>query len=173
MKKVIFIVISVIISILVNRKSDEIIIPSDAIRVRIIANSNNIKDIYEKKRLKEEIKNDLYDFVKNANSSSEASMSIQNNLINIEKIVGSKTNDFKVNYGINYFPSKYYKGVVYPSGEYQSLVITLGSGLGDNWWCVLYPPLCLIDDDNTNDVNYRFLVEDLLKNWHYMTIMVR
>ena len=165
MKKVIIIIISVIIGVLVSRKSDEILIPSDAIRVRIIANSNNIKDLYEKKKLKEEVKNDLYSFVKNASSSSEASMSIQNNLNNIKKLIGSKTNDYEVSYGINYFPRKSYKGVVYPSGEYESLVITLGSGLGDNWWCVLYPPLCLIEDDNnTSDVNYRFLVRELLEN---------
>lgn len=163
MKKIIFILISVVIGVLVSKKSDEIIIPSDAIRVRIIANSNNIEDLYQKKKIKEEIKKDLYSFVKDAKSSREASLNIENNLDNIKKIVGSKTNDFKVEYGINHFPQKSYKGVVYPSGDYESLVITLGSGLGNNWWCVMYPPLCMIDDDNnTDDVTYRLLVYDLL-----------
>ena len=141
MKKIIFLIMSIVIGILVNQKSNEIIIPSDAIRVRFIANSNNIND-----------------------SSTSASQSIRNNLNDIKMLISQKTNDFKINYGSNYFPKKVYKGVVYPEGEYESLVITLGNGLGDNWWCVLYPPLCMIDDNKTtNDVEYRFLVADMLK----------
>lgn len=165
MKKAIFIIISIVIGVMVYKKSDEIIIPSDAIRVRIIANSNNIKDLYEKKKLKESIKNDLYNLVKNANSSSEAGKAISNNTDYIKKIVSEKTNDFKISYGLNHFPKKTYKGVVYPEGDYQSLVITLGAGLGDNWWCVLYPPLCMIDDsEETSDVEYRLFVSEWLSN---------
>jgi len=163
MKKILFLVISVIIGVLVYRKSDEIIIPNDAIRVRIIANSNNIKDLYEKKILKDAIKKDLYDLVKEAKSSYEASVSIKNSMDDIRKIISSKTNDFSINYGTNYFPKKVYKGVVYPKGEYESLVITLGSGLGDNWWCVLYPPLCMIEDNNnTSNVEYQLMIKKLL-----------
>ena len=81
----------------------------------------------------------------------------------IDKLVSSKTDDYQLNYGRNYFPKKVYKGVIYEEGEYDSLVITLGKGLGENWWCVLYPPLCLIDDNNTtSDVEYRSLVMDLI-----------
>ena len=163
MKKIIILVICIIVGTLVYRKSDEIIIPSDAIRVRIIANSNNINDLYEKERIKNEIKDDLYSYIKNANSSLMASQSIENNLENIKSLIAKKTNNFKVNYGNNYFPRKVYKGVIYPEGEYESLVITLGSGIGDNWWCVLYPPICMIEDnENTSDVEYRFLISNLL-----------
>jgi len=165
MKKIIFIMISVVIGILVYQKNDEIIIPSDAIRVRIIANSNSIKDLYEKQRLKEDIKEDLYNFISSSKSSMEADNIISNNLDNIFDIVSKKTNDFDIDYGLNYFPEKIYKGVLYPEGEYKSLVITLGSGLGDNWWCVLYPPICMIDDNKTTgDIEYRSLVLDMLTN---------
>lgn len=165
MKKIIFIMISVVIGILVYQKNDEIIIPSDAIRVRIIANSNSIKDLYEKQRLKEDIKEDLYNFISSSKSSMEADNIISNNLDNIFDIVSKKTNDFDIDYGLNYFPEKIYKGVLYPEGEYKSLVITLGSGLGDNWWCVLYPPICMIDDNKTTgDIEYRSLVFDMLTN---------
>lgn len=165
MKKIIFIMISVVIGILVYQKNDEIIIPSDAIRVRIIANSNSIKDLYEKQRLKEDIKEDLYNFISSSKSSMEADNIISNNLDNIFDIVSKKTNDFDIDYGLNYFPEKIYKGVLYPEGEYKSLVITLGSGLGDNWWCVLYPPICMIDDnETTGDIEYRSLVFDMLTN---------
>lgn len=164
MKKIIVLIITITIGVLIYKKEDEIIIPSDAIRVRIIANSNSISDLYEKKKLKEEIKNDLYDLVKDANNSIEANNSIINNLDKVKNLVSSKTNDFKLDYGENYFPKKTYKGVIYPEGNYSSLVITLGKGLGDNWWCVLYPPLCLIDENTTtSDIEYRSLIADLLK----------
>lgn len=80
-------------------------------------------------------------------------------------MIEEETSNYKINYGMNYFPSKSYRGIVYPSGKYESLVITLGSGFGDNWWCVLYPPLCLIDEDmDTSDVVYRSYIKDILWN---------
>ena len=165
MKKIVFLIISIIIGVLVYQKNNDIIIPKEAIRIRIIANSNNIKDLYEKEKLKREIKEDLYNYVNNINSFNEADLSIKNNLDNINQLILKKTSNFKVNYGYNYFPKKVYKGVIYPEGEYQSLVITLGEGLGDNWWCVLYPPLCMIDDNiNTSDIEYRLLVTNIMKN---------
>ena len=165
MKKIVFLLISVVIGILVYQKNDEIIIPSDSIRVRIIANSNNIEDLYKKKKIKEEIKKDLYDLVKDVSNSEEAGKSIENNLDKINNLVSSKTNDFNITYGMNYFPKKTYKGVLYNAGNYNSLVITLGKGLGENWWCVLYPPLCMIDDnETTTDVEYRSFVLDMLHN---------
>ena len=155
--------ISIIIGILVYQKEEEIIIPGDAIRVRIIANSNSIEDVYKKMKSKEEIKSDLFNIVSEAKSNQEARVQILNNINNIERIVKKKTDNFKIDYGLNYFPKKIYKGVVYPEGEYDSLVITLGQGLGENWWCVLYPPLCLINDnEQTNDVEYKRLVKELL-----------
>ena len=165
MKKVVFLGISIIIGMLVYQKNDEIIIPTDAIRVRIIANSNSTNDLKNKEKLKNEIINDIYNYVQDTGSYTEADNNIKDSINDIKQIISRKTSDFKLNYGSNYFPKKTYKGVIYPEGEYQSLVITLGKGLGDNWWCVLYPPLCLINDnDNTSDVEYRFLVSDILQN---------
>lgn len=165
MKKIVFLFISIVIGVLVYQKNDDIIIPSDSIRIRIIANSNSIKDLYEKKKIKNDIKNDLYDLVSNANSSMEVDNIIKNNYEYINNLISSKTSDFSINYGLNYFPKKTYKGVIYPEGNYKSLVITLGNGLGDNWWCVLYPPLCMIEDnDTTSNIEYRLLVSDILNN---------
>ena len=74
---------------------------------------------------------------------------------------------FKINYGENYFPEKNYKGVKYEEGYYESLVVTLGTGYGDNWWCVLFPPLCLMEakiDDNT-DIDYGLFVKDIFNKY--------
>ena len=64
-------------------------------------------------------------------------------------------------------PEKEYEGVTIPSGNYESLVITLGSGLGDNWWCVMFPPLCLLEakDNNTENIEYKFLVQEILEKY--------
>jgi stage II sporulation protein R len=165
MKKIIVLVISIIIGILVYRKNDEIIIPSDAIRIRIIANSNNISDIYQKKLLKEDIKNSLYHLFDKVSNTQEADEVMNNNLNTIKDLLQTKTNDYRINYGLNYFPKKVYKGVIYPEGYYKSLVVTLGKGLGDNWWCVLYPPLCFIDESNINDEEYSLFIKDLFSKY--------
>ncbi len=45
-----------------------------------------------------------------------------------------------------YFPTRYYDGILFPSGNYDAVRITLGKGEGHNWWCVLYPKFCLMED---------------------------
>ena len=74
---------------------------------------------------------------------------------------------YKVNYGNNFFPKKEYNGVSYESGFYESLVITLGEGKGNNWWCVLFPPLCLIDeDDNLNQTEYKLYISEIIEKYN-------
>ena len=67
----------------------------------------------------------------------------------------------------NYFPQKEFKGVTYEEGYYESLVVTLGSGSGDNWWCVLFPPLCLLEAEESekDDVEYQFFVKELIDKY--------
>ena len=74
---------------------------------------------------------------------------------------------YTINYGYNYFPKKKYKGITYKEGNYESLVITLGEGKGENFWCVLFPPLCLIEADETNNdnVEYKFFVKELIDKY--------
>ena len=91
----------------------------------------------------------------------------------LSKIVNDKLKDigynkkYTINYGYNYFPKKKYKGITYKEGNYESLVITLGEGAGDNFWCVLFPPLCLIEADETSNdnVEYKFFVKELIDKY--------
>ena len=167
MKKIIVIITAVVIGILLYKKDQFIIIPNEAIRIRIIANSNSIEDLIEKKHLKEQIEDDVYNLIKEANDINEARTIINNNLSSINNIIKSNLGvDYKIDYGINYFPKKVYRGVIYEAGNYESLVITLGSGMGENWWCVLFPPLCLLEDnETTSDVEYKLYVEQLIDNY--------
>ena len=72
---------------------------------------------------------------------------------------------FSINYGLNYFPEKNYKGVRYEEGNYESLVVTIGKGKGSNFWCVLFPPLCNLEVDNTEDVTYKFKVKEIIDSF--------
>ena len=166
MKKIILIIVAFIIGILLYKKDELVIIPNEAIRIRIIANSNDIKDLVEKKHLKEDIEDDIYELIKDANSIDDAREILNDNLNKIDSIIKSKIDtNYELDYGINYFPKKVYRGIMYEAGNYESLVITLGEGLGNNWWCVLFPPLCLIDEnETTTDVKYKLYVEELLNN---------
>ena len=72
------------------------------------------------------------------------------------------SNDFNISYGQNYFPSKEYKGMTYKEGNYNSLIIKLGRGEGLNFWCVLFPPLCLIDEDTES---YPSLIKEIINKY--------
>ena len=160
MKKIIVFLFALTIIYLSSRK-EEIVIPTSSIRYRIIANSNETKDQMLKLNIKDKINKEVMPLLSNANSIEESRELIENNIGNIENIVSKYTDDYTVSYGNNYFPKKTYKGIYYDEGEYESLVISLGEGLGENWWCVLYPPLCLIEE-SANDIEYTSLVKEII-----------
>ena len=63
---------------------------------------------------------------------------------------------------MNYFPEKEFNNKIYKEGYYESLVITLGSGKGDNWWCLLFPKMCLVEiNDNTE---YKLWFKEVIDN---------
>lgn len=158
------IIILVIISNFITKKN---LIPEDAIRIRVIANSNSDSDQKLKREVKVDLENYLYKKLDNVKDVNSADYIINNSLGDIDNIVKKHTKNYKINYGLNYFPKKGYKSVTYDEGEYKSLVVTLGNGLGDNWWCVLFPPLCLIDAKESTDVEYHSFVVDLLNKYKY------
>ncbi len=173
MKKTLFIIISIIITYVIigNVVVANNIIPDDAIRIRIIPNSNSEYDQSIKYKVKETIQNDMKNLLTNVKNIDDARNIIKNNLDGIQDNI-SKTlqkNDydlpFNVNFGFNYFPKKEFKGIVYKEGYYESVVVTLGSGLGDNWWCVLFPPLCMIEAEESTDLEYTTMVKSIIDKY--------
>ena len=173
MKKTLFIIISIIIIYVIigNVVVANNIIPDDAIRIRIIPNSNSEYDQSIKYKVKETIQNDMKNLLTNVKNIDDARNIIKNNLDGIQDNI-SKTlqkNDydlpFNVNFGFNYFPKKEFKGIVYKEGYYESVVVTLGSGLGDNWWCVLFPPLCVIEAEESTDLEYTTMVKSIIDKY--------
>lgn len=173
MKKTLFIIISIIITYVIigNVVVANNIIPDDAIRIRIIPNSNSEYDQSIKYKVKETIQNDMKNLLTNVKKIDDARNIIKNNLDGIQDNI-SKTlqkNDydlpFNVNFGFNYFPKKEFKGIVYKEGYYESVVVTLGSGLGDNWWCVLFPPLCMNEAEESTDLEYTTMVKSIIDKY--------
>ena len=154
-------------------KEEEVIIPKDAIRFRVIANSNDLKDQQEKKKIAKTLGNNITKLLKNQNSLQETRTTLKKNIntftttIQEEMKNDNYDNNVEVNYGMNYFPEKTYKGVNYKEGEYESLVVTLGKGEGNNFWCVLFPPLCLLEaeEEDTNEVEYTSFVKELIDKY--------
>lgn len=170
MKKILIILSIIILFGTINKSKaeKEIIIPNESIRFRIISNSDAEYDIATKLKLKAKLEDYLYPKVAEATNINEANQIIKDDLENINYIISEflQNNNYKIDFGINYFPSKVFKGVIYNGGYYQSLVITLGTGSGSNWWCVLFPPLCLIENNElTTDVEYKLYISRIINEF--------
>ena len=153
----------------ISNKKEEIVVPDTAIRFRILANSNTAYDQNVKLKVKERLEEELFYILSTAKNAEESDILIKSNLNNIDNIVKEELSNeeysYSINYGMNYFPEKEYKGVKYNEGEYKSLLVTLGKGEGDNFWCVLFPPLCMMETDETTEVEYKFLIKDTLEKY--------
>ena len=172
MKKTITVII-ILIMISITNNSNKVIIPKEAIRFRVIANSNTNIDQQEKKKIAKELSYDVVEVLSKTNSIEDARKTIQSNINNFEttvqNIVEEENYETTVNidYGNHYFPEKTYKGVTYEEGEYESLVVTLGKGKGENFWCVLFPPLCLLEaeENETDEVEYKSFIKELIDKY--------
>lgn len=146
--------------------AEEVIIPDTSIRLRVIPNSNSSYDQAMKSVVKSYLEDDVYNLFKDTKNIDDAREKINNNIDNIKFDIQNIFNEYKydmmfdVNYGYNYFPEKEFKNVIYKEGYYESIVVSIGEAKGDNWWCVLFPNLCLVDED---DVEYTSLVKEIIK----------
>ena len=165
MKKTI-IVLAIIVGILSLNKTETIIIPKEAIRFRVVANSNKEEDQIIKKKVVKNLKKNLNNL--NYTNLYDTRESIKNKIPDFKKTIEDtleKENvNYKIEYGMNHFPEKEYKGIYYEEGEYESLVITLGEGIGENFWCILFPPLCLAEETE-DDIEYSSIIKELIDKY--------
>lgn len=129
------------------------VIPEEAIRLRIIANSDSPEDQLLKQQVRDLVTEEINKWVGSLDNIEDARKVIELHIPDIQKIVDDTianngyhySEKAKVELGVVPFPTKMYGDIVYPAGDYEALRITLGEGQGDNWWCVLFPPLCFVD----------------------------
>ncbi|WJQ00281.1 stage II sporulation protein R [Geobacillus stearothermophilus] len=133
-------------------------IPDEAIRLRILANSDADKDQQLKRKVRDAVNAQINGWVAELTSVDEAKRVIRSHLPEIEQTVArvlreeQSSQSYHVQFGSVQFPTKVYGNYVYPAGTYDALLITLGEGKGANWWCVLFPPLCFLDFSNGDAV---------------------
>ena len=146
--------------------SETMIIPNEAIRLRILANSDSEQDQQIKRDIRDEVNVNITEWVADLTSLDEARNVIKSHLGDIQEIAESYVEkhgveqSVKVEFGSAQFPTKLYGQYLYPAGEYEAIVITLGEGSGANWWCVLFPPLCFLDFANGTAVSMTPMEED-------------
>ena len=172
MKRIIVITLAVFISFFIYKeiKEDTIVIPDTAIRLRVIPNSNSSLDQKMKAKVKTYLESNTYNLLKNETDINRAREIIEESIPTIEDSIDNifKENKYPltytINYGNNYFPSKTYRGIKYEEGYYESLVISIGKAEGDNWWCVLFPNLCLVDLEEKENTEYKsWVLENINK----------
>ncbi|WHY97520.1 stage II sporulation protein R [Peribacillus simplex] len=145
---------------------DTKVIPDEAIRLRILANSDAEKDQAVKRLIRDEVNEDITKWVEELTSLDEARDVITSHLPDIQATAEAVIKEqgleqsVKVDFGQAEFPTKLYGQYLYPAGDYEAVIITLGEGEGANWWCVLFPPLCFLDFSNGTAVSQSPIVED-------------
>ncbi|WP_408008642.1 stage II sporulation protein R [Pseudalkalibacillus sp. A8] len=140
-----------------NNVSEQVI-PDESIRLRILANSDSQADQELKRSIRDKVNEEITQWVFGIESIDEARTIIKRELPSINKIVQQSLSNkglnetFSVTFGKVPFPTKLYGDLVYPAGEYEAVLISIGEATGANWWCVLFPPLCFLDFDNGDAV---------------------
>jgi len=126
-------------------------IPHESIRLRIIANSDSVQDQWLKREVRDALIEQMNSWTDQIQTYEEAQQFIPAHLPQLQQVVDQTIRErgfsYKavVDFGEVPFPTKMYGTYVYPAGDYQALRVRIGEAQGQNWWCVLFPPLCFID----------------------------
>ena len=145
---------------------------ADFLRIHIRADSNNEEDQSVKYVVKQAVVDFLAPYLANATSKQAAMSVVRSQLANIKHVCDKTLAQHNKNYLATVklcqetFPDRCYNGVTLPSGVYDALIIELGSGSGNNWWCVVYPPLCFVGESNgTQKVQYKSKLLEIINKW--------
>lgn len=121
------------------------------IRLHVKANSDTEEDQALKLKVRDRILKETAPLLEKSESIEETRAIVKENLDNIksiaEDVIKEEGKDYKVevNFGMTSFPTRKYGEMVLPAGEYEALLVTIGEGKGQNWWCVMFPPLCFVE----------------------------
>lgn len=133
----------------VNAVSEDI--ANSVFRLHVIANSDSNVDQNLKLKVRDELLSYMNKISKDCSSKEEVkalAIEHQNDFVEIAENV-IKDNGFnyeaKVKIGLSDFPTKYYGDISLPAGTYDALKVEIGEAKGQNWWCVMFPPLCFVD----------------------------
>lgn len=136
------------------------------IRFHVIANSDAEEDQSLKLKVRDKVVEALSSKLKGVTSLEEAEIILNNNIDYVNNIarnvILSNNYDYEVNTMLSYenFPDKVYGDYVFPQGNYEAFRVIIGEGQGRNWWCVMFPSLCFVDESKS-DVNSENLKREI------------
>ena len=136
------------------------------IRFHVIANSDTDEDQNLKLKVRDKVVEALSEKLSNVNSLEEAENVLEENIDYVNEIAKEviKENNYtyEVNTMLSYenFPDKVYGDCVFPQGNYEAFRVIIGEGKGQNWWCVMFPSLCFVDESK-NSVDSSDLKEEI------------
>lgn len=138
---------------------------NEFLRIHIRANSNSELDQNIKYRVKDSVVNYLTPFIARCQTKNDAQVVITQKAKTLEYIV----DEILKNGGFNYssriivknekFPTRVYGEFTLESGYYDAVIVELGEATGDNWWCVVYPPLCFTSGEN---LRYKSIILEII-----------
>ncbi len=172
-------------------------IADSVFRLHVIANSDSDEDQNLKYIVRDKVIEYMSSISQNASSKEEVIKIAKANLDKIQAIAAQTIRDNGYTYSVNVevgnfsFPSKRYGDITLPPGYYDALRIKIGEAEGQNWWCVMFPPLCFVDvtsgvvpdeskeimkenlskeefnliSKNSNEVKVKFKIVEVLQNF--------
>lgn len=160
------IIIIIVLAVSLGGKTTD----NEYLRIHIRANSNGFEDQSVKYEIKEEVVNYLIPFVASCDTKEKAYNMLKSNLKNIDTVANGvlAKNGFgytaKSKLNEEEFPLRSYGDFSLESGIYDALIIELGEATGDNWWCVVYPPLCFTGEGE-GKIKYRSKILEIIENF--------
>ena len=121
----------------------------DTVRLHILANSDSEEDQALKLKLRDDVLREFSDMLSKFDSADGARSALLSSLDDIEAFAEKRIEEYGYGYTVNatlteeWYDTREYEDFTLPKGYYSSLQIIIGEGEGKNWWCVMYPPLCL------------------------------
>ncbi len=140
------------------------------LRIHIRANSNSIEDQNVKYKVKDQIVEALIPVLSNVESFEEAKEVVAQNFDMIESVADNVLQEegfsYKSKAKLNneYFPTRVYENLTLEEGYYDALILELGSGTGDNWWCIVFPAFCFTKTQNSDNIVYISLIWEIIKS---------
>ena len=173
-------------------------IADSVFRLHVIANSDSKEDQELKLKVRDELLSYMNIISKDSTNKQETMKIAKEHKEEFKKIAEKVIEENGYNYTVNVqvgkadFPTKYYGDITLPAGTYDALKVQIGDAKGQNWWCVMFPPLCFVDvstgivpenskqelkqslDDeeydlisktDDNEISFKFKIVELFQNW--------
>ena len=128
------------------RTQDEL--ADKVVRLHVLANSDSEEDQALKLRVRDAVLEQATAILEQSADRREAESRLRGQLLELERIAAKEIAEEGYDYPVTVnlentdFPTKEYDGFTLPAGEYLALRVIIGEGKGQNWWCVVFPPLC-------------------------------